>query len=246
MFRGERCHNLFFRCPRGIASTILGSRMTAGFRSPALQWFVQQIADELLVAQVLLRRRNDGFELRHVADREVSSEKLTSQPAEGAHAIAQIAEDGTFRPLKASPTLRRGWLILAKSDFELETALNGLYPGFIPDLFVVRTSTPSITHYREFTNRQTGMYRITTFLADAEAFAMAGKCCSARFCLRQRFWTVEGLALDRPEGKSLIPCLEPCAILLEYARKVVRTSQREAVPAQRAVETLTPDVGQKE
>ena len=220
--------------------------MTAGFRSPALQWFVQQIGDELLVAQVLLRRKSDGFEIRHVADHEVPSETLALQLPESARGIAETAEDGSFRPLKSSPTLRRGWLIFAKSDFELETALDGFYPGFVPDLFVLRTSTPHITHYREFTNRQTGMYRITTFLTDADAFAMAAKCCSARYCLKQRFWTVEGLALDRPDGKSLIPCLEPCAILLEYARKVVRTSQRDNVPAQSAVEVLEPDGRQEE
>ena len=167
--------------------------MTAGFRSPALQWFVQQIGDELLVAQVLVRRENGGFELRHVADREVSSDKLTLQPPEGAHGTAQVAGGWLVPSPQISPNLRRGWLILAKSDLELETALNGIYPGFIPDLFAVRTSRPHITHYREFTNRQTGMYRITTFLTDAEAFAMAGKCCSARYCLKQRLWTVEGL-----------------------------------------------------
>jgi hypothetical protein len=220
--------------------------MTTGFRSPALQWFVQQIGDELLVAQVLVRRKNGGFELRHIADGAVSSDKLTLQPPEGAHGIAQIAEDGSFRPLKSSPHLRRGWLILAKSDPELETALNGFYPGFIPDLFAVRTSGPHITHYREFTNRQTGMYRITTFLTDAEASTMADKCCSARYCLKQRLWSVEGLPADELEGKCLIPCLEPCAILLEYARKVVRTSQRENVPAQRAVEMLDTDARQEE
>ena len=226
--------------------TNLGIRMTAGFRSPALKWFVQQLEDELLVAQVFLRRKGDGFELRHIADREVSSEKLTLHPPEGAHGIAQTAEDGRFRPLKSAPDLRRGWLMVLTSDFELETALNGFYPGFIPDLFAVRTSTPHITHYREFTNRQTGMYRVTTFLTDAEAFGMAGKCCSARYCLKQRLWSVDGLPADQLEGKSLIPCLEPCAILLEYARKVVRTSQRENMPAQRAAEMLEPDARPEE
>ena len=220
--------------------------MTAGFRSPALQWFVQQIGVELLVAQVLLRRKGDGFELRHVADVGVSSEKLALQPPESAHAIAQISEDGSFRPLKSSPDLRRGWLILARSDLEIETALNGFYPGFIPDLFALQTSTPPITHYRAFANRQTGMYRITTFLTDPEAFAMSRKCCSARYCLKRRLWSVEGLSADQSEGKSLIPCLEPCAILLEYARKVVRMSQREAVPAQHAVEMLEPNVRQED
>ncbi len=220
--------------------------MTAGFRSPALKWFVEQIGDELLVAQVLLRRTGDGFELRHIADREVSPEKLTLQPPEAARGLAEAGQDGSFRPLKSSPNLRRGWVILAKSDLELETAVNGFYPGFIPDLFALRASTPRIAHYREFTSRQTGMYRITAFLTDAEAFAMAGKCCSARYCLKQRLWTVEGFPADQLEGKSVIPCLEPCAILLEYARKVVRTSQRANLPAQRAVEMLEPDVRPEE
>jgi hypothetical protein len=215
--------------------------MAVGFRSPALEWFIQQIGDELLVAQVLVRREQGGFELRHAEDRDASADKLKLAGPNDALAIAQFTGSGAFRPLKSAPNLRRGWRILAPTDLELEAALNRLYPGFIPDFYAVRTSTPHITHYREFTNRQTGMYRITTFLSDADAFAMAAKCCSARFCLKHRLWTVEGQPSDQLQGKSIIPCLEPCAILLEYARKVVRTSQRENVPAQTAVEMLDPD-----
>jgi hypothetical protein len=220
--------------------------MTASFRSPALQWFVQQIGDELIVAQVLVRRFSDGFDLRHVEDREIAADKLKTVGPNDAVAIAQFTQAAAFRPLKSAPTLQRGWRILAKTDLDLEVALGFLYPGFIPDFFAVRTSTPHITHYREFTNRQTGMYRITTFLSDANAFSMAAKCCSAHYCLKQRLWTVEGQPLDEVHGKSIVPCLEPCAILLEYARKVVRTSQRENVPTQRAVEMIEPDAGLEE
>jgi hypothetical protein len=220
--------------------------MAVGFRSPALEWFIQQIGDELLVAQVLVRREQDGFELRHAEDRKASAEDLKLVGAEDALTVAQFAESGAFRPLKSAPNLRRDWRIFAHTDLELEGALNRLYPGFIADFFAVRTSTPHITHYREFTNRQTGMYRITTFLNDADAFAMAAKCCSARYCLKHRLWTVEGQPSDQVQGKSIIPCLEPCAILLEYARKVVRTSQRENVPAQTAVEMLDPEARAEE
>ena len=220
--------------------------MTAAYRNPALQWFVQQIKDKLVVAQVIVRRGEDNFELRHVADRATDADKLTNACAEDAAGIAQFAEEGAFRPLKSAPNLRRGWRMLARSDLELEAALNRLYPGFIPDLFALRTSSPHITHYREFTNRQTGMYRITTLLSDADAVAMAGTCCAARYCLKERLWTVEGQPDDRAEGKSVVPCLEPCAILLEYARKVVRASQRENVSAQGAVEMLEPDARQEE
>lgn len=225
---------------------MLVCQMTAGFRSPALDWFVRQIGDELLVAQVLVQREADCFELRHVADRDSLADQLELVGADDALGIAQFTDDGALRPLKSSPNLRRGWRMLANSDLALETALNRLYPGFVADLFAVRTSSPHITHYREFTSRQTGMYRITTFLSDDDAFAMAHKCCDSRYCLKHRLWTIEGLPQDQCEGKSLIPCLEPCAILLEYARKVVRTSQRESVPAGKAVEMLEPDARQEE
>jgi hypothetical protein len=38
---------------------------------------------------------------------------------------------------------------------------------------------------------------------------------------------VEGLRPDGAAEKSLIPCLEPCAVLLEFARAVVRLEQNE-------------------
>lgn len=206
---------------------------------------MQQIRAELLVAQVLIRRQQQGFELRHVADRDVAGDTLKLVAPADALSIAQFTDNHAFRPLRSAPNLRRGWSVLAKSDVELETALNRLYPGFIPDLFAVGTSSPRLTHFREYTNRQTGMYRITTVLSDTEAFAMARKCCSARYCLKDRLWTVEGQPQDRPEGKSIIPCLEPCAILLEYARKVVRMSQRENLPALSAIEMLEPNTGEE-
>ena len=82
-----------------------------------------------------------------------------------------------------------------------------------------------MTSYREFTARQTGMYRITTKLNDAIAGAVIRACCHQDFCLKRRLWTVDGLPADLPEAKSALPCLEPCAILLEFARKIGRIEQ---------------------
>src|SRR5690606_10109739 len=41
-----------------------------------------------------------------------------------------------------------------------------------------------------------------------------------------------GLEVDSRAGKSEIPCLEPCAMLLELARKSMRIEQEEKVPVQ--------------
>src|ERR1051326_1297178 len=62
-------------------------------------------------------------------------------------------------------------------------------------------------------------------LADAQAARVARACCDKDFCLKRRLWTVNGLAPEAAEGKSLIPCLEPCAVLLEFARATMQIEQ---------------------
>jgi hypothetical protein len=144
--------------------------------------------------------------------------------------MAQFTSAGAFRPLKSAPNLRRGWRVAAADETELELALSHLYPGAVADWFAARLDPPPATSYRQFTERQTGMYRITTMLSDSIAGAAIRACCHADFCLKRRLWSVQGLAPDAPEQKSVIPCLEPCAILLEFARKVARLEQEEKGP----------------
>ena len=110
---------------------------------------------------------------------------------------------------------------------DLGLALNCLYPGAVADWFAVRSGRAVPTNFREFTARQTGMYRITAMLPDARAAQAARACCARKFCLKQRLWTVPGLPADNEKDKSAIPCLEPCAIMLEFARKAMRMEQEE-------------------
>jgi hypothetical protein len=199
------------------------TRKVSVVTNPALEAFVAQLGDEFVLAQVLVRKDGNGFELRHVADREAGELK----DAQDLRAVAQFTSTGAFRPLKAAPNLRRGWRVEVRDVDELGLALNYLYPGAIADWFAVRSSKPPVTNYREFTARQTGMYRITAMLSDERAADAARACCDRKFCLKQRLWTVPGLAADDAKEKSAIPCLEPCAIMLEFARKVMRMEREE-------------------
>ena len=131
--------------------------------------------------------------------------------------------------MKSAPTLRRGWRVVAAHDQEMEIALNYLYPGALADGHAAAGANPPVTHYREFTARQTGMYRITAMLDDAQAAAVIKACCDSRFCLKRRLWTVAELEGDSAESSSVIPCLEPCAVFLEFARKAARIEQEEKV-----------------
>ena len=214
--------------------------MSASFRNPSVEWFVGWFGGELVIGQVLVCRRDKGYGLRHAQDREKSAEELRPAAPGEARVIAQFTEGGAFRPLKAAPTLRRGWRIVANSDAELATALDRLYPGVIADLYATLQRPLPVTDYRTFTNRQTGMYRITSFLDDLDAATMVRKCCAPQFCLKRRFWDVSGLAPEVVTDKSVIPCLEPCAVLLEFARKVVRATQRENLPVSNVLSKLDP------
>jgi hypothetical protein len=199
--------------------------MSTPFRNPAVDAFAASFGPEKVLAQVLIQRLGSGFDLRNVADRNVPQLRIV--PVSGLRALAQVTEEGDFRPLKSAPTLQRGWRAQAGTAVELELALNSLYPGAIADWFALRNGRAHVTNYREFTNRQTGMYRITQMLTDAQAAQTISTCCDARFCLKRRCWTVEFLLADGEREKSDIPCLEPCAILMESARKTVRIEQAD-------------------
>jgi hypothetical protein len=168
-----------------------------------------------------------GFELRHFDDRERPAETLRELRPGDLRALAQFTAGGGFRPLKSAPNLQRGWVARVPGDAELELAVNQLYPGAVADWFASQSPQPPVTDYREFTGRQTGMYRLTTMLSDPQAAQVTRACCHKSFCLKRRLWTVTGAAPEAVEEKSLVPCLEPCALLLELARKAMRIEQEE-------------------
>jgi hypothetical protein len=204
--------------------------MTADELNPDIAALAAVITTELLFGQVLIRRSGAGFELRHMADRQTEPAALRLLSEDEIRPLTQFDSNGRFRPLKSAPNLRQGWRIAARDERALGAALGSLYPGAVADWFAASSGASPVTSYRQFTARQTGMYRITVKLDDAAAAAVARACCHKDFCLKRRLWTVGGVACDNPDDpseKSVIPCLEPCAILLESARKTARQEQRQ-------------------
>jgi hypothetical protein len=210
--------------------------MVSAIANPALDAFVAEIRSELLFGELLLRAKGDGYELIHAADRDIA--RLRDVSLIELREIAQFTSGKQFRPLKSAPTLQGGWRFTAPNPSELGAALQILYPGAVADWSAARKPDPPVTDYRSYTSRQTGMYRVAAMLSDAQAAAVTRAGCGRRFCLKQRLWTTEGLAPDTMEEKSLIPCLEPCAVLLEFARTVARIEQRPPRALALAVEEI--------
>ena len=191
---------------------------------------------ELVFGQVLIQGNATAFEMRHIADRGAPPGGLRLVSENEMRGLAQFTSAGAFRPLKSAPNLRTGWRMVAKDERALGAALNHLYPGGVADWHAAQCGNPPVTSYRDFTARQTGMYRITTFLNDATAARMMRACCHIDFCLKRRLWTVDGEPCDGASAKSAIPCLEPCAVLLEFARKTARWEQQGTEPDAEPVE----------
>ncbi len=195
------------------------------FENPVLISFLAQLGQEQEFAQAWIRRGRPGFELRHVADRSADSASLRALALDELRTLAQFSAEGIFRPLKSTPNLRTGWRFAAPTDVALEKALNHLYPGALADWFAAHAASPPVTDYRAFTQRQTGMYRIAHLLTDEQAVQVIRDTCRSANCLKRRLWRVAGAAPDAAMEKSMIPCLEPCAVLLEAARRNARAKQ---------------------
>lgn len=194
--------------------------------NPALEQLLENFSKELVFAQVVITRLQTGFELRHVDDRAAEANTLRRVAPRNLRDIARKNDAGEFRPLKSAPNLPSGWRAVPRDDAELDFGLNCLYPGAVADWFAAQGAVRPVTDYRPFTQRQTGMYRLTAKLSDIEAGQAIRACCAPQFCLKQRLWTVEGLETDSRGEKSLIACLEPCAVMLEFARTVARVAPR--------------------
>ena len=206
--------------------------------NPAVKAFSDSIGDGRAWVEVWIRPLSGGFELRHRADMDLTEAALEWVPLDDVRRISRTTADGVFRPNKAAPGLRRGWRCRAASLSELGMALDRLYPGGIPDWYAAQQGNTAVTHFQEFTARQTGLYRVTGLLSGEPASRMIRACCAARFCLRQRLWSAPGAGPESAAAKSDLPCLEPCALLLDLARRAMKREQEEKISVPLAASDL--------
>ncbi len=201
-------------------------------KNPALERLAGTIAhprlSPLRFGPVLLRSNGPGiFELLHVDDASTDSARLAPVEVEALADLAANDRLGRFRPNKASPDLVSGWICRPRDAESLSEGLESLLPGGLSDWYASQATDLRVVPFREFADRQTGMFRKIASLSDPEACEVARACCDVRFCLRRRLWPVGEIGVDAAASKSDAPCLEPCALLLELARRAHRMSQEE-------------------
>jgi sirohydrochlorin cobaltochelatase len=187
------------------------------------QWL--QAERETRIGELLIRSTADGWDLRHAADANVPNLILHNSP-EAARHLANYDAGGQFRPLKTAPTLIRGWRLLLPDIPAVHRALDYVYPAMLGLWFRFQEEQVHATVLRETLGRQTGMYRVTQDLTDAQAREMIDRFCAG--CLKHRLWEIDAPRGEPPpHSTSEIPllCHEACNLLVAEARRVVKASR---------------------
>ena len=180
--------------------------------------------------------------MRHRDDAGRASDELTfHRDPEDAAGLALYDDAGAYRPLKTAPNLRHGWRMAVPDEAARTLALDLFYPARLGAWRLFRAGRLVTTPLRETLGRQTGMYRVTAKITDAQADELVGRFCrSDGGCLRTILWrrdaagSVPSMGLP-PEkfdpaydqvgtGGNFVPllCQEACNLLVAEARAVVK------------------------
>ncbi len=199
------------------------------YLNPAIEEFVRRMGDRMPWGEVLIQRDAEAFDLRHIRDEARDRSSLRSVNAIELRESVSRTESGTFRPLKSAPNLPAHWVFLARDATELWQGLNVLYPGSVADWYQMLDPDFRPISFEAFAMRQSGMYRIVGGLSSRLALGLARAVCQKRYCLKDRRWTVGEESSSGSGVDETMPCLDPCAILLDAARKAGRTAQEPPI-----------------
>ena len=177
----------------------------------------------VVVGQIAITPIRGSWELRHVED---FGDLQTHTRWQEARILANLTDEGAFRPIKTTRDLRHGWRLVLSTVADVVRALDYFYPAM---LGLWNAADLTITDFRETLARQSGMYRITQKLTDDQAQELIGKHCAG--CMKTMLWRIDPaqpITSLPPEkharaGFPLL-CREACNFLVGHARAVVKQS----------------------
>lgn len=180
------------------------------------------------IGQIAIAPVPDAWELRHAEDAGRTGLTPHTTP-EAARHLANLDAAGNFRPLKTAPTLVRGWRLVLADVAAVRRALDYFYPA-MTGVWLSHTRGGLVpVVLRETLARQSGMYRVTQKLTDAQARTLIDSFCAG--CLKHRLWEIAAPNPAPPAfpANSLpLLCHEACNLLVAQAREAVKKADRAA------------------
>jgi sirohydrochlorin cobaltochelatase len=173
------------------------------------------------IGQIAIQSSADGFELRHVHEMDCIDLE-THRGITAARHLANLDDAESYRPLKTAPNLRHGWRLILCDIDELRVALDYFYPAMLGVALSHERGELQPVPLRETLGRQTGMYRVTQKITDAQARSMIDSFCSG--CLKCRLW--DGQVPEQPPQEFPLLCHEACNLLVAEARRLVKAEPR--------------------
>jgi sirohydrochlorin cobaltochelatase len=150
---------------------------------------------------------------------------------EAARHLSKFDAKSGYRPLKTARNLAGGWLLILPDVAAVRRALDYLYPAMLGIAVSRERGALPVVTLRETLGRQTGMYRVTQKVTDAQARETIDRFCAV--CLKQRLWEVDSVNPKEPvfaPNEWPLLCHEACNLLVAEIRRVVKKS--ELLPGQ--------------
>jgi sirohydrochlorin cobaltochelatase len=138
--------------------------------------------------QILVRKTGNDFVLCHRDDEACDDLEIFQDP-EDAIEIARYDDAGNYRALKTAPNLQHDWRMELRTSDDLKRALDHFYPGRLAIFVAWKTGRLRATPLRETLDRQSGMYRVTARISDAQIDDLVADFCRSNDgCLRTILW----------------------------------------------------------
>ena len=131
---------------------------------------------------------------------------------------ARFDDDGEYRPLSGSRSLRSGWVIECQTAEEAAKWIEIIYPAALRHAALCRQGRLNIIEAPAALDRQTGRYERAREVDDACIRRCANALCTQ--CVRDPAW------LDGPKN-SPIPCPEPCSVFVSLAREAAHWGEND-------------------
>jgi sirohydrochlorin cobaltochelatase len=189
----------------------------ASVSAESLDFFFRKNPPPWTIGQL---RIDPGYTIRHVADAGYADLRRLESLDE-LRELIRIDESWTFRPLRAAPDLKRGWIYEAPDLESLGRALDYLYPAEIANWALWLQEELPITPWKETAERQSGRFRIVRDLNDAAVMELVDEVCQ-KGCLKRRLWEPAAQKVEAATGEIPLLCPEACNYLVGKAREKLK------------------------